>query len=543
MALLDPLPSSAWNERTARHLLSRAGFGIPRERVGELTRVGREHAVNAMVAYEALPGVAREPSYLPKADDYYAYRVDMVGGDPDDRRAARQKFIQEENGRVQQLREWWLNRMLASPRPLEEKMTLFWHGHFATSTQKVKYSRPAFELNQLFRANATGNFKTLTTKVGQSRSMIEYLDNHRNIKGKPNENWARELMELFTLGAGNYTEADIKESARAFTGWTFSDQGFAYREEVHDFGEKTFFGERGNFDGWDIIDIIFRQPQASRFMAEKLWRFFAYDEPEPALVEELAAAFREHHYEVKPVLRTMFSSQAFYSERAMGTQIKSPAQFVVQLAHDLRLDPVPYRDMARACAALGQNLYAPPNVKGWDGGRAWINANALVTRYNLPKALLMASVVTEEDGGGEMMMSSGPDSITPLERGISRAKSIFRQLPREERLELRDQLKDAPGFERQAILDRYLLQRPLDGIWDPRNVLDDIPFGTAGECVERIASRYLAGYISAGNRRLLVEALTGSSEIDRELKIEDVDAQRLEQTLRLMLSMAEYQLC
>jgi uncharacterized protein (DUF1800 family) len=206
-------------------------------------------------------------------------------------------------------------------------------------------------------------------------------------------------MELFTLGPGAYTEDDIKEAARAFTGWTVRNGAFEYNEQAHDFDEKRFMGRRGNFDGWDIINILFEQPAAATFVTAKLWRFFAYDDPEPEVVQGLARTLRTSRFELAPMLARLFTSRAFYSERARLTQVKSPVQHMVQLTHDLGLQNPPADAMVRIAGVLGQRLFYPPNVKGWDGNREWINANALLARYNAPLAL-MAAARGAGNGGG-----------------------------------------------------------------------------------------------------------------------------------------------
>jgi len=210
-------------------------------------------------------------------------------------------------------------------------MTLFWHSHFAVSAQKVRSARLNYQLNATLRRHATGNFRTLLQEVAKTPAMLEYLDNRQNVKGNPNENWAREFFELFTLGIGNYSENDIKEAARAFTGWTARGEQSVFVARRHDDGVKTLFGRTGRFTADDVIDLTLAQPACAEFICAKLWRFFAYENPDPEVVRGLADTFRQSDYELKPVLKQIFSCQAFYSERATATQINRRCSFLRNL--------------------------------------------------------------------------------------------------------------------------------------------------------------------------------------------------------------------
>ena len=249
--------------------------------------------------------------------------------------------------------------------------------------------------NQTFRRLGMGKYGDLVTAVAQDPAMLVYLDNTRSRAGAPNENFARELMELFTLGEGHYSEQDIKEAARAFTGWMVAPEKYAFvdatgnrRRKMHDTGQKEFLGESGAFDGHDIIRIILQQDQAARFIAARLWSFFAYENPEPELIDALAAEFRSGNYEIRPLLKSIFTSEAFYSERALRSQIKSPAQWLAGSCIILGLEHPPAALSFNALRSLGQELFAPPNVKGWDGGYAWITTASLTERYNIAAALI-----------------------------------------------------------------------------------------------------------------------------------------------------------
>ena len=312
---------------------------------------------------------------------------------------------------------WWLGRMVATPAPLQEKLTLFWHGHFATSAlQKDVGARDIVAQNALFRAFAAGDVRELTQRVATDRAMLKYLDNVHNDALHPNENFARELMELFTLGIGNYTEADVREAARAWTGLRIRrDTGVVYlNERLHDSGLKTFLDHTGNFDGRDIVNIIFAQPAASRWFAAKLLTFFVYAEPEPELVDALAAEIRRYGFVLAPVLATLFSSNVFYSDRAYRALVKSPVEFVVgtyRLFGITQINPATLGALQR----MSQVLFSPPNVKGWPGGATWLNSATVLARENFTNALMTAKAI---DGASNWLLAGGPSSATDATRTI-----------------------------------------------------------------------------------------------------------------------------
>lgn len=502
---IDPISGSDWDAVKARHLLNRAGFGGTREQIAAFASLSPEAAVDKLVDLESTPCTLPGPDCVLPPLNRRDLRDAAKELSEDERQRLYNDLQRDERNAVQQLKAWWVERMYTTPRPLEEKLTLFWHGHFATSSQKVRSSYHTYFLNQVFRENAAGNFKQLTTKVGQSPSMLLYLDNVRSNKTHPNENWARELMELFTLGQGNYTENDIKESAKAFTGWTINNDIFAYNERIHDEGVKTFMGRSGNFDGWDILDIIFEQPACAEFICRKLAMYFVTESPDEKFVRSLADTFRQHQYEIKPVLRQMFLSREFYRDDNMATQIKSPAQYVVQLARDLGIENPPYPEMARACQQLGQDLFYPQNVKGWDGNRAWINANTLLLRYNLAKSLLAAK----------------PSQKTPAED-----------------MEMMTMAEAGETMKAEAASGKVQASKP----WSPKAFFASLQFSTYDECVHALSSTIFAMPISDQQRAVLKDALA-SGDTAAPVTVDDLDSDRMVAALHLALSMAEYQLC
>lgn len=360
-----------WNRRLAAHLLRRAGFGGTPDDVARAASMGPHDAVDAVVHFA---DVSRLPDAPPALEDI------VPPGGPLMPALRRQAAIA--------MQQWWLGRMIVTPAPLQEKMTLFLHGHFASALQKGITPQELVVQNQLFRRNALGNFHALTLAVSRDPAMLKYLDNTRSQKAQPNENYARELMELFTLGIGNYTEADVRESARAFTGWqTRRGTGFYVNERQHDDGTKAFLGRSGNFDGKDIVDIIFAQPAAARFLAAKLLDYFVYSDPEPQLVDAVAAVVRKNDFELRPVMSTILRSNVFFSERSYRALVKSPVEFVVGAYQTFGITEVDQTALA-ALRRMGQVLFYPPSVKGWDGGAAWLNSQSVLSRENFASALM-----------------------------------------------------------------------------------------------------------------------------------------------------------
>jgi len=380
------------NRRRAAHLLRRAGFGGTPAEIDRFAALTPSAAVDALLAFPQAAAPAPPPSLgAPKP----VPRGDRTGADPaaaDALRAARMENNRIRRENLVALQTWWLERMIATPAPLQEKMTLFWHGHFTSSPEKGTSAQELLAQNELFRANALGNVRALTLAVSQDPAMLRYLDNNVNVKAHPNENYARELMELFTLGIGNYTEQDVRESARAFTGWTFrrAPDGTATFVDApgrHDDGVKTFLGRRGNFTGADIVEIIFAQPACARFFATKLLAFFVYDDPEPALVDRVAELLRRNDFELRPVMSALLRSDVFFSDRAYRALVKSPVEFVVGTHRSFGVPNVARVELG-ALRQMGQVLFYPPNVKGWDGGAAWIDSQTVLTRENFANGLV-----------------------------------------------------------------------------------------------------------------------------------------------------------
>jgi uncharacterized protein (DUF1800 family) len=309
----------------------------------------------------------------------------------------------------------WLDEMVHSEAQLREKMAFFWHGHFACREINIFYQQ---RLLDVIRTNALGNFGDLLREVSKSAAMLAFLNNQQNRKRQPNENFAREVMELFTLGRGNYAEKDIKEAARAFTGWGFDLGGnFVFRKQFHDEGEKTVLGKTGTLDGDDIIDILLQQEQTARYITAKIYRFFVNETPDPAMVEKLSKEFFQSGYDIKKLLSSIFLSPSFYEEKNRGVIIKSPVQLLVGLR---RMLPMKFNNdevQLLYQRLLGQVLFYPPNVAGWPGGRNWIDSSSLMYRLRLPRLLhddegLVAKPKVDDD----VMM--GVADKTPKRSGV-----------------------------------------------------------------------------------------------------------------------------
>ena len=414
-----PKATGSWTKEEARHLLSRAGFGGSPGEIERLYVMGRAKAVEFLInpeePIEAHPkpewadlktAMAGMAEMMMERREMMAETRGLSAEEAEKKRREMQREIQQQSRRQGlEAQHWWFNRMLNTKAPLREKMTLFWHDHFATSIQKVKQPVLLLKQNDLFREYAFGNFRDLTQKVVRDPAMMLYLDTQRSSKSMPNENFAREIMELFTLGEGNYTEEDVKQAARAFTGYQLNRLNGEVMQSAKawDAGEKTIFGKTGAYNGKDVVNLIFKNEACAKFMVTKLWEFFAYEKPVDSAMEDLAETFRKNEYELKPVLREIFLSREFYGEKSMATQIKSPVQYLVQLLKELDMESAPLGFPIMGQTQLGQVLFMPPNVAGWDWGKAWINTNTLLTRYNLAGSLTKGSAGEMKSRGGGAM--------------------------------------------------------------------------------------------------------------------------------------------
>ncbi|HWE49548.1 MAG TPA: DUF1800 domain-containing protein [Bryobacteraceae bacterium] len=427
---LTPIGPADWSYEFATHLLERAGFGGTPEEIEALAKMTPAQAVSRLVRFTGtsageLPAFDHSGIHDPGLEPFPPSRPAVTDMAKEKGEALGIKVKASGNRRLQPVVDeffywlrasvletnrvgyWWANRMLTSPRPLQEKMALFWHGHFASNEAKVRDYRKLLGQLELFQKHGTGSFRNLTVAVAQDPAMLSFLDAGVNVKGASNENFAREIMELFTMGPGNYTEKDIREAARAFTGWNYVDVKFVVNKDQHDDGEKTFLGKTGRFDGVDVIDMIMERPVTAEFISGKIYRYFVRQDLSPALQKQLGASLRGSHYEISPLLERIFLSRDFYSQASVGTRIKSPVELAINTYKKLGLKNVPgVPDFNVETGALGQQLFSPPTVAGWAQGQSWITPGLLLERANFARDILFPSISflppDRYTGGGEV---------------------------------------------------------------------------------------------------------------------------------------------
>ncbi len=384
--MLAPLDSARWTPACAAHLLNRAGFGGTPAEIREMHALGLKRAVGRMMSGGGAESDSPPPSLTAPEELYEQARMARGLSSEEQKRELRRRWRREQMAEMRALRAWWLERMRRTTFPLREKMTLFWHGHFATGVEKVRAACLMWRQNEMFRTHALGSFRELAKEVSRDPAMMRYLDLQKSRRGKPNENFARELMELFLLGEGVcYTEKDVREAARAFTGYRIAPKRgeFVFQRRQFDSDNKMFLGRTGPFDGDAVIGIILEQPECAEFLMRKLWAFFVSDRPNPAVVRAAADALRAADFHIGAVLERIFLSREFYAPEVVRSQIKSPVQWMIGSTRALEATLPPPTILESALKQLGQNLFAPPNVKGWEGGRAWIGSSTYLLRCNL----------------------------------------------------------------------------------------------------------------------------------------------------------------
>ena len=565
---LSSIIADEWNYQTAAHLLERGGFGATPEEIERIAVMMPEAAIDWLVDYSELPDTApaydASPIWDPGMDPFPKSRAEAVRKARDTGRSMGVSILPEGESRrlqsvvnkffyglrsnaveTQRLATWWGERMLVSQRPLEEKMTLFWHGHFATGNNKVRDARMVYQQNEMLRTHATGNFKDLLLGILRDPAMLVYLDNGENVKDHPNENFGRELLELFTLGVGNYTEQDIREGSRAFTGWTNDVLEFKFDSAQHDFDSKTFLGQTGPFNGEDIIEIILQQPAAAEFVVAKLYRFFVREDISEVVRRDLAATFRDSGYELKPLLRRMFLSRDFYSSESYATQVKGPVHLVVSTYKKLGLVELPtIPDFNRLTANLGQTLFNPPNVAGWAGGRTWVTPATLLQRGNLFRSVLYP----DTDGFW------APDRVVPgiyrqVEERLARGMNITAatQEGDAESSQLADRDEDyntryggymgyVMAFEKLHPIPRRVAELDMVAL------LADAGAARVEDVVDHLIRRFLRVSPSASDRVVLVEFLQEELGTNELISPTPQTEASLRALLYLILSTPEYQL-
>ncbi|MCC6286674.1 MAG: DUF1800 domain-containing protein [Chitinophagaceae bacterium] len=414
-------------QRKNIHLLWRAGFGPSVTQLNSIDDYSSKHIWNDLVKTSA-----REPQPYNTVDNYIMDMM-MDAGTPAklmkrEMTVAEKKMIREKNRQsIADLNLRWINDIVSSEAQLREKAAFFWHGHFACRSLSALYQQ---QLLNTIRSNAIGNFRELLFAVSKSAAMINFLNNNQNKKNHPNENFAREVMELFTLGRGNYSEQDVKEAARAFTGWGANAQGeFIFRKQQHDDGVKNFLGRTGNFNGDDILNILLEQKQTALFIAKKMYRFFVNENVDNDKVQHLANDFYKGGYDVQQLFNDIFSAGWFYEEKNTGTRIKSPIELIVGIQRMLPMEVENKNFFLLVQRVLGQLLMYPPNVAGWPGGKAWIDSSTLMVRMRLPKILSEADVFNVKPKNDDDQMMGMKDS--ELKAAVKHGKKKINLLGKE----------------------------------------------------------------------------------------------------------------
>ena len=571
---LEPIATVDWNYDRAAHLLERAGFGGTPQTIQNLANMSHRDAVASLVYFQTAnntlepfehsgifdPGLDPFPPSRPATTELAKKTGEALGVKikPTGNRRLQpvvNKFFYWLRASVLETNRvayWWADRMVASEHPLQEKMALFWHGHYAINESKVRdYRKLLLEL-ELFHEMGTGSYRDLMVAVAQDPAMLSFLDAGVNIKGAPNENFAREIMELFTMGVGNYSERDIREAARAFTGWNYDGLEFVINESEHDDGIKDFLGHTDNFDGVDIIDIIMEQPVTAEYISGKIYQFFVRDDLNNDLRKELGTIFRDANYNVATLLETVFLSKDFYSEASVGTHIKSPVELAVSTYVKLGLkEPPGVPDFNQATSALGQTLFRPPTVAGWAGGRSWITPGLLLERGNFARDILFPDI----------------NFIPPDRRNSSREiQSVARRV--REGLDITSATQPSSLGDGQVMAESNMLADRDEDFntrygsfrgWQmaiqrvkpiPRHtaqinlskMIIDQNISTTDQVIDYFIERFMRVKPGLDARTMLITFLTeelGTSNIlDAESYMED----SLRMTLHLLLSQPEYQL-
>ena len=568
---LRPIGPEDWNAQRAAHLLERAGFGGTPEEIAQFTAMTPEAAVRRLVYHKNIAndlpafdhsgvhdaGLEPFPASRPAATDLARDTGESMGikvkptGNRRLQPVANKFFYWLRASRLETNRVayWWADRMLATHRPLEEKMALFWHDHFATSEEKVRDYRKMLKQNELFRAQGTGNFRELLIGAAQDPAMLASLDAGVNVKGAPNENFAREIMEMFSMGVGNYSETDIREAARAFTGWNFVDLDFIVSPEKHDDTIKSVLGKQGSFDGVDVIDVILSQPVTSEYISSKIYQYFVRLEVSPELRAQLSDRLRQSNYEIAPLLEMIFLSRDFYSPTSMATHIKSPVELVISTYKKLGLTEVPgVPDFNDVTEALGQKLLYPPTVAGWANGKSWITPGLLLARGNFVYDTMFPDInfvppdrypLTDyKIGAVNDRLALGLDVTTATKPEAKEVTSMSMQADRDEDFNTRlasfrgwqmalQKVKPIPRATAQLDLSAMVLEAGC------RN---------AREAVDYLLARFVSVPLDESTHERIAKFL------ENELGTADLEAaasfleEPLRTTLHVILSLPEYQL-
>ena len=456
------MPAS--NRLKNQHLLWRSAFGPMAENAASLDIISQKDMWALLVKTSAKPVEKIEVTKNP-ADDY-----NMKMDSPADPKNVmnntelRKKMREKSRDDLKTMNIRWLETMINSEAQLREKMSLFWHGHFACRIQNSFFQQ---ELLQIIRSNALGSFADMLKAVSKSPAMLQFLNNQQNKKSHPNENFAREVMELFTIGRANYTENDVKEAARAFTGWAFNAQGqFVFRKNQHDDGSKTFLGQTGNYNGDDILNILLENRQTANYISKKIYRYFVNENVNEQNQQWLSKRFYGNNYDIAKLLEDIYTSDWFYDEKNIGTKIKSPVELLAGIRRLLPMQIENNQSQLLFQRALGQVLFYPPNVAGWPGGKNWIDSSSLMLRLRIPKILAANDAINimpkgDDDvqmGMMEMVVKKMKDTVKGGTAAIDwpAVNKIFEKVQREKLLEhITATVLQTKGKVSNAVLDKY----------------------------------------------------------------------------------------
>jgi len=434
------------NHIKVEHLFMRAGFGATPLQMQEFGSKAPEKALK----YLLKDSEKINPITVVDSENYEVIKkkalktlLELKGASENEIK----EKLKEAREKISELNYLWINRMASGEGMLREKMTLFWHGHFACRGRRPLAVQAQ---NNVIRQYALGKFGDLLLAISKDPDMLQFLNNQQNRKNSPNENFAREVMELFTLGRGNYTENDVKEAARAFTGWSSNLQSeFVFRVNQHDDEQKTFQGKTGNFKGEDILAIILQNPQMATFICTKIYRYFVNEIVNNQLIEKMAKRFRSTDYDIADLMEYVFKSDWFYSPENIGTRIKSPVELLVGLQRNFGIDFQQKQSVLFVQKSLGQVLFYPPNVAGWSGGKNWIDSSTLMTRMKLPEIIFKDSEINFK------VKDDGDVNTENLSKKVNRMQAAINWEV------FKDKFPAENSEEVVEKLEAYLLSRPL----------------------------------------------------------------------------------
>lgn len=491
----QPGDKDPWNLKWAAHLYRRAAFGGSPTELKQALERGYQATLDLLLAGQ--PQAAKLTDFLNNEGVKIAKRYNPNAG------------FAEYRPEPHEIRAWWLYVMLHSGHPLREKMTLFWHNHFATSIGKIQRAGPMVQQNILLRKHALGKFGPMLADVSKDAAMLLFLDSNSNLKGHPNENFGRELMELFTLGVGNYTEKDVQEVARAFSGWHTDGEKFEFNARYHDDGAKTVLGKKGNFDGGDIFGILLGRDDCARFLVRKLYHFFVSEQERPpdAFIEPLCAQLRKSDYDIAAVMKTILASKHFYSAHAFRQRIKWPVEVVLGAAKTVAATTIPQQALVQRMEGMGQALFAPPNVKGWPAAQAWLNTSTVLARGNFAQAVAMGHLWRES---------------LPNQNQFNRVEAEFTEVIGPDGQPLRP-----PGLPEEP---------PPQDQFDPARLVRQAKVEKPEDVVRVLIDAFLPGGLSEVKRGKLIAFVANGNPKGAALD------RRVREAVHAILSMPEYQL-